>query len=94
MLVEIAAFNPIGDHAGTAVSGTATLTKASGAKDLLIQCVSGTARWNYGTANPGTATGFQIRGGDPAVLVPLSFGTAIKVCPESGTVSIQYQWGG
>lgn len=94
MVVEYAAFNPMGDHSGTATSGTVTLAKPAGAKELLIQCTSGTARFTFGTVTPGTATGFQLLAGQPPLVVPVAFGTAVKVCPESGTATIAYQWGG
>lgn len=94
MIVELASFNPISDHGGTAAAGTVTLTKPSGAKDLLIQCTSGTARFTFGTVSPGTATGFQLPQSNPPLLIPLSFASTIKFCPESGTVNVSYQWGG
>jgi hypothetical protein len=89
-----APFNPVGDHTGTATAGTVTLAKPTGAREVLIQCTSGTARFTFGTVNPGTATGFQLRAGDAPLIVPVVFGTAIKVAPESGTATIAYQWGG
>ena len=94
MIVEIAAFNPIGVHSGTALSGTATLLKPDGATSVLVQCTSGTARYTYGTATPGTASGFQIAQANAPTLINVTFGTALKICPEAGTVQIAYQWGG
>lgn len=94
MNVTFPPFNPISDHGGTSTAGTVTLTKPTGARELLIQCTSGTARFTFGTVNPGTATGFQLRAGDVPLVVPVAFGASIKVAPESGTVGIAYQWGG
>jgi hypothetical protein len=86
-------FNPVSDHAGTAMSGTVTFAKPVGAREIMIQCQSGTARYTFGTVTPGTATGFQLRAGDAPVTIPI-FGTAVKIAPEAGTITIAYQWGG
>lgn len=93
MKVQLVDFNPFNDHAGTTMSGTVTLTKPTGAREVLLQCQSGTARFTFGTVSPGTATGFQLRDGESPMLVAVP-GTAIVIAPQSGTVVIAYQWGG
>jgi len=94
MFVEFPPFNAIGDHAGTTTAGTVTLTKPAGARELMIQVLTQNARYCYGTVAPSATIGFQLAAGAAPVIIKLWLGTAIQLCAESGTASIQYQWGG
>jgi len=91
-VVEIVV-DPIGDHnSGLNISTVQTLTPPSGATKLLIQALVQNARYTIGGVTPTTTVGFQLKAGDPPIIIPLGNRTIIKVIEESGGCSLQYQF--
>lgn len=88
------AFNPIGAHAeDTTVSSVTTLTPPTGATKLLIQALTQNVRFVLDESTPDANTGFQLKAGDPPMLIPLVAGQDIKVIEETASAVIQYQFG-
>jgi hypothetical protein len=89
-----APFTPIGAHtSNAALSSAVTLTPAAGADQLLIQALTQNVRVTVGGTTPTATLGFQLKAGDPAVLIGLSGATVIRVIEETASATIQYQWG-
>lgn len=88
------ALNPIGAHFdGTTISSATTLTPPAGATKILIQAMVQNVRFTLDGTAPEAAKGFQLKAGDPPVLIPLGNATVLKVIQEAATADIQYQWG-
>lgn len=88
------AFNPIGAHVdGATISSATTLTPATGATKIMIQALTQNIRFTLDGTAPEAAKGFQLKAGDPALIIPLGNSTTIKVIQETATADIQYQWG-
>lgn len=89
-------FTPVGSHvAGTVISSavTITTTQPAASSKLLIQAITQNIRYTLDGTTPTASVGFQLKAGDPPVLIPVRSGMAIKVIEETATGSIQYQWG-
>lgn len=87
-------FNPSGAHSSDLAIATAqTLTKPTGATKLMIQALSQNVRYTLDGTAPTASSGFQLRAGDPPVIIPIGSNTVIKVIQEATTASLQYQWG-
>lgn len=87
-------FNPVGSHNDNAdISGTVLLTPATNAKKLLIQTTDANVRYTLDGTTPSGTVGFQLKDGDPPVVLPVSGTQGFMVIVESGTASLQYQWG-
>ena len=69
------------------------MTPAAGADQLLIQALTQNVRMTLDSTTPTASVGFQLKAGDPPLLVAIGVGTAIKVIEETASASIQYQWG-
>lgn len=88
------AFNPLGAHNdGATISSATTLTPPSGATKLLIQAMSQNVRFTLDGTTPEAAKGFQLKAGDPPLLIPLGNSTTVKVIQEAATADLQYQFG-
>jgi len=87
-------FNPVGAHVdGTDISSAVVLTPATDAKKLLVQALDQNVRYTLDGTTPDATTGFQLKAGDPPVVVPVATGGTITVIEEAATADIQYQWG-
>lgn len=88
-------FIPVGAHSdGLAISSAQTLTPtASDISKLLIQALGQNVRYTLDGTVPTASKGFQLKAGDPPVLIPISSATVIKVIEEAATADLQYQWG-
>jgi hypothetical protein len=87
-------FRPVGSHTANSSLATAvTLTAPSGATKLLIQALTQNVRLTLDNTTPTASVGFQLKAADPAVIIPISGGTTIKVIEETASGVIQYQWG-
>lgn len=87
-------FNPSGAHSsGATISSATTLTIPSGATKLLIQALTQNVRVTLDGTTPTASVGFQLKAGDPPVIIPLGNATAVKVIQEAATASLQYQFG-
>jgi len=89
------AFKPLGAHSsGLDVSSAVTLSVPSGATQLLIQVFTQNLRITLDGTTPTSTTGFQIKAGDPPIIIPVSWPITVKVIQEAATASLQYQFGG
>ena len=87
-------FKPIGAHTTNAtLSSAVTLTIPANATKLLMQAITQNVRITLDNTTPTATVGFQLRAGDPAVVIPIAVGTVIKVIEETATATIQYQFG-
>lgn len=85
-------FNPIGAHSdGATISSATTLTPATGATKILIQALSQNVRFTLDGTEPTASKGFQLKAGDPAVIIRLGNATVLKVIEEAATADLQYQ---
>ena len=87
-------FTPVGAHVdGPDVSSAVTLTPPAGATKLLIQALTQNVRFTLDGTAPEAAKGFQLKAGDPPIMIPIGRFTVIKVIEEAATADLQYQWG-
>lgn len=77
---------------GTVISGATTLTPPTGATHLLIQALTQNVRYTLDGTAPTASLGFQLRAGDPPVIIPIGAGIVVKVIQELATASLQHQW--
>jgi len=90
---DLLRFDPVGSHYdGTAISSATTLTPPDGATKLLIQALAQSVRITLDGTAPETARGFQLKPGDPPVMI-WTAGATVKVIEEAATADLQYQWG-
>lgn len=87
-------FDPVGSHSdGATISSATTLTPPTGATKILIQALEKNVRFTLDGTAPEAAKGFQLKAGDPPLLIPLGNATVLKVIQEEATADVQYQWG-
>ena len=92
---DVLQFDPMGSHVdGTVITSAVTLTPPAGATKLLIQAIDQNIRITLDGTTPDATTGFQIKAGDPMLLIPLGNATVVRVIEEAATADIQYLWGG
>lgn len=90
----LSGFNPVGAHVdGTDISSAVALSPASGAIKVLIQALTQNVRYTLDGTTPTASKGFQLKAGDPPVVIMLEDGTTITLIEETATADIQYQWG-
>ena len=84
-------YSPIDSHTlNSSLSAAVTLTLPSGANGILIQALTQNVRMKL-EGVPTASQGFQIKAGDPAVLIPLGSADSIQVIEETASATIQYQ---
>lgn len=84
---------PVGAHSsGATISSATTLTAPTGATKILMQALTQNVRFTLDGTAPTASLGFQLKAGDPPLVVPLGVGTVLKVIQETATASLQYQW--
>lgn len=87
-------FNPLGSHSdGADVSTAVALTIPAGAKKLMIQTHTQSVRFTLDGTTPEAAKGFQLKAGDPAIIIPLGNRSVVTVIQEAATADLQYQFG-
>ena len=83
---------PIGAHASSSSLATALeLTKPYGARSILVQALTQNVRYTLDGTAPTATVGFQLKAGDPPLLIPLH-NSNIKFIEETATAVLQYQW--
>lgn len=86
-------FVKLGAHnAGLDISSAVELALEDGARYLLIQAITQNARYTLDGTTPEAAVGFQLKAGDPPVLIPI-LGCSIEIIEEAATCELQYQFG-
>jgi len=86
-------FTPVGAHASDNVTTAATLVKPVGANKALLQALTQNVRYTLDGSAPSGSAGFQLKAGDPPRQIAVDGGITLKVITETGTASLQYQWG-
>lgn len=87
-------FHVSGAHSdGTAINTHITLTPPAGATKLLIQALTQNIRYTLDGTTPTATCGFQLKAGDPPVMIPIGNDMEIQVIEEAATADMQYQWG-
>lgn len=85
--------NVVGSHSdGATISSATTLTPPTGATKILIQALDQNVRFTLDGTAPTASLGFQLKAGDPAVMIPVGAGMTLKVIEEAATADLQYQW--
>lgn len=87
-------FNPVGAHQdGLVISSSQPLVNPPGATKLLVQALDQNVRFTLDGSAPTASRGFQLKAGDPPVIIPISSNTTVKVIQEASTADLQYQYG-
>lgn len=87
-------FEPVGAHQdGRTISSATTITPPTGATKWLVQALSQNVRYTLDGTAPTTSKGFQLKAGDPPVVIPLGVATVLKVIEETATAGLQEQFG-
>ena len=89
-VIEIA-YAPVGAHTELAASSAQTITTPTGARRLLIQALSQNVRFTLDGTVPTATKGFQLKAGDPPVIIPVGPNVTVKVIQETATAEIEYQ---
>lgn len=88
------AFTPVGAHSdGAVITSATTLTPPPGAGKVLIQALGQNVRFTLDGTAPAAGRGFQLKSGDPPMLIGVGAGATLKVIEETATAYLQYQWG-
>ncbi len=88
-------FEPRGSHSsGADISGAVILVRPAGATQIMMQALTQNVRFTLDGTNPTTGLGFQIKAGDPPMIIPVGSSATLKVVQETATASLQFQWGG
>jgi hypothetical protein len=87
-------FDPVGAHNdGLAIAAAATLTVPAGASKIMLQAHAQNVRFTLDGTVPTATLGFQLKSGDPPLVIPIGNNTVIKVIEEAATADLQYQFG-
>lgn len=89
-------FQPAGANThvdGLAISSATVISNPNGGTKLLIQALTQNVRFTLDGSNPTATRGFQLKAGDPPVVIPVSATTVVTVIEEAATADLQYQWG-
>jgi len=87
-------FAPLGAHSdGATISSATTLTPPTGATKIMIQALTQNVRFTLDGTAPTASKGFQLKSGDPAMIISIDSTTVLKVIQEAATADLQYQWG-
>lgn len=83
---------PRGAHVSSnSLSSALTVTKPDGARSILVQALTQNVRYTLDSTTPTASVGFQLKAGDPPILIPV-YNSAIKFIQETATAVLQYQW--
>lgn len=86
-------FKPVGNHTtNSSLSSSTALTNPGTGDAIVLQALTQNIRMRLDDGTPTASAGFQLKAGDPAVIVPVSASTSIKVIEETSGAVLQYQW--
>lgn len=91
MYVSIAPYLPIGAHNSVTVATVRQVTTPANATGLLVQAITQNIRFTLDGSNPTTTTGFQLKAGDPTVLIPVGPNVTVRFLEETASATLQYQ---
>lgn len=87
-------FIPVGAHSdGLAINAAVALTVPAGATKIRIQALTQNVRYTLDGTTPTASKGFQLKSGDPAIVLPIRGTTTLTVIEEAATADLQYQFG-
>jgi hypothetical protein len=91
-------FAPLGAHTqynslNTAKALTTALAKPTGATKVLMQAQTQNIRFTLDGSTPTASKGFQLKAGDPPMVVPLSASFTIQLIEETATAVLDFQYG-
>lgn len=89
-------FVPVGAHNSTldyATVQTLSDYRPAGATKLLLQTFDQNIRIKLSGANPTASDGFQIRAGDPWIIIQVGADTVVKAIEELASAKLNFQWG-
>jgi hypothetical protein len=85
-------YAPNGGHQqATNLSSVQALLLAAGTTGIIVQATTQNVRIRIDGGNPTATLGFQIRAGDPAVLIPLWPNAVVRAIEEAATAKLDYQ---
>ena len=92
--VEDLQFWPLGAHNdGLAISTAQIISIPAGATKWMVQAITQNVRFTMDGTTPTASKGFQLKAGDPVVIVPISVITILTVIEEAATSDLQFQFG-
>ncbi len=90
----VSGFNPLGAHNdGLVITSAVVITLTTGATKILMQALSQNVRYTLDSTTPTATLGFQLKAGDPPIILILEDGVVITVIEETATADLQYQLG-
>jgi hypothetical protein len=85
-------YKPLANHVqNTSLSSVQSLLLPAGANGVLLQATSQNVRIRIDGVAPTASVGFQIRAGDPVVLIPLWQNATIRAIEEAASAKLDYQ---
>lgn len=82
----------VASHVELTAATAVTISAPTNAKRLLIQALSQNVRYTLDGSAPTATHGFQMKAGDPPILIPVGANTTVRVIQETATAEIEYQW--
>lgn len=82
---------PVGAHTQVTPVPVATVAVAAGATAIMMQVQAQNVRYRLDGVNPTATLGFQLKAGDPPVVVPVT-GADIRFIQEVAGAILDYQW--
>lgn len=102
--IDLIQFRPLGAHQdGLAINtakdlfadATPTYASFTGFKPtkIMLQVHTQNARYRLDGTAPTTSAGFQLKAGDPPIILSIVGITSLKVIEEAASADLQMQWG-
>ena len=92
--ILLKAFNPVSGHSQDAsISGVTDLVLPGGANKVLIGAIGANVRYTLDGTAPSATFGFQLKDGDPPIVIPFGPATLLKVIEETASATIDFQFG-
>ena len=89
---DVFMFEPVGAHNdGLDISSAVTITIPTGATKILMQVQTQNARYTLDGTAPTASKGFQLKDGDPPIIITFGNATVLKMIEEAATADLQYQ---
>lgn len=83
----------VGSHTSSrTISSASGITAPTGSSAIIMQAITQNVRYTIDGSTPTTTEGFQLKAGDPPVMVPLGFNASINVIQEAPTAVLSWQW--
>lgn len=93
--VRPALLQPFSTHVSVTITGAfSPASRPAEAEWLLVQALTQNARYTLDGTTPTAALGFQLKAGDPPMLIPLGKDLYPRFFPETAGTILQYQWVG